>query len=413
MKRQLLRILIPAMLLGCAAGAHAQGQVSNNIVKIGVLTDMSGVYADLAGAGSVRAADMAIEDFSKNRSILGKKIELTFSDSQNKPDIASARARTWFDTENVDVIVDLPATNVALAVMHVAEQANKITLLSSPGSQSLTDEHCNANNVHWMYDTYALSVGTANALSQSGGKTWFYITADYAFGAALENDSKAVVLANGGKVVGSARVPFPNVSGDFSSYLLSAQASNAEVIALALAGVDMMNAVRQAAEFQVASGGRIVAPLLITISDVHGLGLEAAQGLQLTSGFYWAQDAEAEAWSRRFFEKEKRMPTMIQAGVYSAVLNYLRAVEAAGTDETSAVMKQLKSMPINDPVIRDGRIRANGRLVHDMMLVQVKAPAESVKPWDYFTVKERIPGEKAFQPVSASKCPLLKQSNRE
>lgn len=410
MKRKLLGSLIGAALLGFAAGAQAQAKITDDIVKIAVLTDLSGVYSDLSGTGSVLAARMAIEEFAKDKKILGKNIELIFADTQNKPDVAATQAREWYDKDKVDVIVDLVATNVALAVLEVGKQKNKITLISGAASLPITNENCTATNVHWMYDTYALSVGTGKALVKQGGDTWFFITADYAFGANLEKDTTAVVLANGGKVLGSVKHPFPNSSGDFSSFLLKAQASKAKVIGLANAGGDVINTVKQAAEFGVGTGkGQTLAPLLMFLTDIHSLGLKTAQGMILTEGFYWDQDDKARAWSKRYFEVQKRMPTMIQAGVYSAVLNYLKAIKAAGTDETGAVMKQLKSMPIEDAVIRNGRIRADGRLVHDMFLLQVKKPSESKSPWDYYNIKARIPGDDAFLPVSQSKCPLLKK----
>jgi len=409
MKPKLLNSLICTALLGFAAGAQAQAKISDDIVKIAVLTDLSGVYSDLSGSGSLLAARMAIEDFAKDKKVLGKNIELISADTQNKADVAATQAREWYDKDKVDVIVDLAASNVALAVLEVGKQKNKITLISTAASLPITNENCTATNVHWMYDTYAVSAGTGKALVKQGGDSWFFITADYAFGANLEKDTTAVVLANGGKVLGSVRHPFPNSSGDFSSFLLKAQASKAKVIGLANAGGDVINTVKQAAEFGIGSGGQILAPLLMFITDIHSLGLKTAQGMVLTEGFYWDQDEKARVWSKRYFESMKRMPTMIQAGVYSSVLNYLKAVKAAGTDATAAVMKQLKSMPIEDAVIRNGRIREDGRLVHDMLLLQVKKPSESKAPWDYYTIKARIPGDDAFLPLSQSKCPLVKK----
>jgi branched-chain amino acid transport system substrate-binding protein len=409
MKRKLSTSLVCAALAGFAGLAQAQAKISDDVVKIGVLTDLSGIYSDLSGPGSVLAARMAIEDFAKDGKVLGKPIELVSADTQNKPDVASTQARRWWDQEKVDAIVDVVATNVALAILELGKQKNKITLMSGPASLPITNENCTATNVHWMYDTYALSVGTGNALVKQGGKSWFFITADYAFGANLEKDTTAVVLANGGKVLGTIKHPFPNSSGDFSSFLLKAQASKAEVIALANAGGDVINTVKQAAEFGITSGGQKLAPLLMFLTDIHSLGLKAAQGMYLTEGFYWDQDDAARAWSQRFFERHKRMPTMIQAGVYSAVLNYLRAIQAARSDETATVMTQLKSMPIEDPVIRKGKIREDGRLVHDMLLLQVKKPSESKAPWDYYHVRAWIPGDEAFQPLSMSRCPLVKK----
>ncbi len=410
--RNTLTTLKPLRLTAMAAAllastTIAQAQVSDDVVRIGVLTDLSNIYSDLAGQGSVLAAKMAVEDFSKDGMVLGKKIEVISADHQNKADIAANKAREWYDKDKVDVIVDLVATNTALAAMEVGEQKNKITLVSGAGSLPITNEKCTATNVHWMYDTHALSVGTAKALVKQGKKNWFFLAADYAFGAALERDATEVIKKNGGTVVGSVKHPFPN--SDFSSFLLKAQASKADVIALANAGNDTINSVKQASEFGIMGSKQVVAPLLMFISDIHSLGLKTAQGMYLTEGFYWDQDEKARQWSRRFFERHKKMPTMAQAGTYSSVLNYLRAVAAAKTDETAPVMKQLKTMTISDPVIGKGKIREDGRLVHDMLLLQVKTPKESTTPWDYYKVMATIPGDEAFLPLSESKCKLVKK----
>jgi branched-chain amino acid transport system substrate-binding protein len=407
MKRKLLSALIGLAMLPLAAGALAQSKVSDDVVKIGVLTDLSGLYSDLAGLGSVLAANMAVEDFAKDHMVLGKKIEIVSADTQNKPDVAANKAREWYDKDKVDVIVDLVATNVALAVMEVADQKKKISMVSGAASTPITNDKCTPVNVHWMYDTYALSVGTADAVVAQGGKTWFFITADYAFGHALEKDASAVVVAKGGQVVGSVKHPFPG--SDFSSFLLKAQASKAQIIALANAGSDTINSVKQAAEFGITAGGQKIVPLLMFITDIHSIGLKTAQGMLLTEGFYWDQNDATRAWSKRFFEKHKKMPTMVHAGVYGSVLHYLKAVKAAGTDDTMAVMAKMREMPVSDPLVGKGKIREDGRMVHDMLLLEVKKPSESKTPWDYYNVKAVIPGDQAFQPLSKSTCKLVRK----
>ena len=404
MKRKLLSTLIAVMATGVTGVSVAQQKVSDDIVKIGVLTDLSGSYSDVAGPGAVIAAKMAIADFSKDGTVLGKKIELISADHQLKADIAANKAREWYDKEKVDVITELVSTNAALAAMEVAEQKNKITLVSGAASLPITNEKCTPVNVHWTYDTYALSNGTAKAVVKNGKKTWFFISADYAFGAALERDATAVINANGGKVVGSIKHPFP--SSDFSSFLLKAQASKAEVIALANAGQDTINSVKQASEFGIAGSKQTIVPLLMFISDVHSLGTKAAQGMYLTEAFYWNRDDKTRAFSKRFFEQHKKMPTSVQAGTYSSVLNYLKAVQAAGTDDTAAVMKQLKTMNIDDGLFK-GKIRADGKFEHDMYLVEVKKPDEVKTPWDYYHVRATIPAAEATQPLSQSKCKLV------
>jgi branched-chain amino acid transport system substrate-binding protein len=384
--------------------AQAGSKVSGDVVKIGVLTDLSGTYSDLAGPGSVIAAKMAVADFSKDGTVLGKKIEIVSADHQNKADIAANKAREWYDKDNVDVIVDLVSTNTALAVMEVAEQKNKMTLISGAGSTAITNEKCTPVNVHWTYDTYGLANGTAKAVVKQGKKNWYFITADYAFGTALENDASNVVKSSGGKVVGVSKHPFPN--SDFSSYLLKAQASGADVVALANAGQDTINTVKQASEFGI-NKKQTVVPLLMFISDVHSLGLNTAQGMYLTEGFYWDKDDKTRAFSKRFFEQHKRMPTMVQAGVYSAVLNYLKAVQAAGTDDTQAVMKVLKSTTIDDGLFK-GKIRADGKFDHEMYLLEVKKPSDAKSPWDYYNVRAVIPAADSSIPLSQSKCKLVK-----
>ena len=405
MKRKWLCALIFAVLVAhVSATAGAATKVSDGVVKIGVLTDMSGTYSDLAGPGSLAAVQMAVADFIA-REKPDFKIEVISADHQNKGDIAAIKAREWIDTEKVDVIVDLVTTSTALAVMKVAKEKNRITIVSGAGSTPITNEQCTDTNVHWTYDTYAMAVGTGKAVVKQGGKTWFFLTADYAFGKALEKDTTAVVLEEGGKVLGHVLHPFP--AQDFSSFLLQAQASGAQVIGLANAGNDTINAIKQAAEFGI-TPKQTLAGLLMFLSDVHSLGLKATQGMYLTTGFYWDRNDETRAWSKRFFEKRNRMPTMVHAGDYSAVYHYLKAVKAVGNDEAKAVMAKMKATPINDFFAKNGKIRVDGRMVHDMYLAQVKKPEESKYPWDYYNIRQVIPADQAFLPLSKSKCPLVK-----
>jgi branched-chain amino acid transport system substrate-binding protein len=385
--------------------AGAPGNISDGVVKIAVLTDLSGLYSDLAGSGAVLATQMAIDDF-KAQAKPNFKIEMISADHQNKGDISANKAREWFDTQQVDVIVDLVTTSTALAVMKVANEKKKITLVSGAASTPITNEECTATNVHWTYDTYALANGTGKTVVEQGGDTWYFLTADYKFGHSLENDTSEVVKKNGGKVLGSVRHPFPGT--DFSSFLLQAQASGAEVIGLANAGTDTTNSIKQAAEFGI-TPKQSLAGLLMFISDVHALGLKATQGMYLTTGFYWDRNDDTRAWSKRFFEKQQRMPTMVQAGDYSAVMHYLKAVQAAGSDDAAAVMKQMKATPVKDFFAENGKIRDDGRMVHDMYLVQVKKPEESKYDWDYYHIRQVIPGDQAFQPLEQSKCPLVKK----
>ncbi|RJG03015.1 ABC transporter substrate-binding protein [Noviherbaspirillum sedimenti] len=400
-----LRKISLAVTLAVAGMASASAQVSNDVVKIGVLTDLSGLYSDLSGQGSIIAAKMAIEDFGKT--VLGKPIEIVTADSLNKADVAASKAREWVDQQNVDVLMDLVPTNVALAVMEVAQQKNKLAIVVGSASSTITNDKCNANSSHWMYDTYSSSVGTGKALVKRGADSWFFLTADYAFGKSLEKDVSDVVTGAGGKVLGSVKHPL-NAS-DFSSFLLQAQNSKAKVIGLANAGGDTVNAVKQAGEFGIAAKGQLVAPLLMFISDVHSIGLNYSQGMYLTEGFYWDLNDETRAWSKRFFSAHKRMPTMAQAGMYSAVLHYLKSVKAAGTDETAAVNKKMRELPISDVVIPKGKLREDGRVVHDMLLLQVKKPSESKAPWDYYKVIGTVPGDEAFRPLAQSNCPLVKK----
>jgi branched-chain amino acid transport system substrate-binding protein len=404
------KMLAAMMALGFAAGAQAQSRpadaISNDVVKIGLLLDMSSLYADITGTGSVAAAQMAIEDFGGK--VLGKPVELVHADHQNKADIAASRAREWYDRDKVDAILDVAASGPALAVVPIAKEKNRIAVFSGPGSARLTNDACTAVTVHYAYDTYALANSTARAVVKNGGDTWFFLTADYTFGTTLEKDASDVIRANGARVLGSVRHPL-NAS-DFSSFLVQAQGSGAKVIGLANAGGDTISAIKAAREFGLTTSGKqSLAGLLVYINDVHTLGLEAAQGMLLTTGFYWDHDEESRKWARRFFEKTKKMPNMSQAGLYSSVMHYLKAVKAAGTDETGAVMQKMREMPINDMFAKNGRIREDGRMVHDMYLYQVKKPSESKSPWDYYKLVSTIPGEQAFQPLSASACPLVKK----
>jgi branched-chain amino acid transport system substrate-binding protein len=398
-----LRTLLLGAAGACilAGGAAAQG-FQNDGVKIGVLTDMSGTYSDIAGQGSVVAAQMAIEDFGKQ--INGKAVEVVSADHQNKADISSATARQWYDADGVDAIFDLVTSATALAVREVAREKGKIDVVSGAATTALTGKACSPTGFHWAYDTAALANGTGGATVKNGGDTWFFITADYAFGHALEADTTAVIEKNGGKVLGSVRHPFPN--SDFSSFLLQAQASGAKVIGLANAGQDTTNAIKQAAEFGIVESGQSLASLLMFISDVHSLGLPAAQGLLLTTGYYWDLDDESRPFAKRFFDKTGKMPTMVHAGVYSSVLHYLKAVEAAGTDDGKTVAAKMHEMPVDDFFARNGDLRVDGRLVHDMYLARVKKPDESKYPWDYFEIVATIPGDQAYKPLSKD-CPLV------
>jgi branched-chain amino acid transport system substrate-binding protein len=385
---KLNRISAALFAIGMIGAAQAQTKVSDDVVKIGVLTDLSGVYSDLAGNGSVIAARMAAEEMGNK--VLGKPVEVVSADHQNKPDVAANLAREWFDQGKVDMITDFPTASTALAVMEIAKQKNRVTMPSAGLSTAILGEKCSPLNAQWTTNTYALAAGTARALVKEGKKSWYFIT--------------AVIQENGGNVVGVSRHPFPG--NDFSSFLLKAQASKADVIALANAGNDTVNAVKQANEFGI-NKKQIVAPLLTYISDVHSMGLAKAQGMYLTEAFYWDYDDASRAWAQKFFEKAKKMPTASQAGVYSATLSYLKAIEAAGTDDAPAVMAKLREMTINDAVIRNGKLRADGALVHDMLLLQVKTPKESKAPWDYYNVKSVLKGEDVF-PKPQAACSLNK-----
>ena len=394
-----------AWILALAGTAWAEDGISNGVVRIGLILDMSGLYADITGQGSVEAARMAVEDFGGK--VLGKPVEIVYADHQNKPDIAAAKAREWFDDQQVDAIMDVAASATALAAIEVAKTKNKIVVLNGPGAVRITNEACSPVSVHWAYDTYALAHGTGLATVKAGYDSWFFITADYAFGQDLERDTAEVVKASGGKVLGNVRVPLN--TPDFSSYLLQAQSSKAKVIGLANAGADTTNAIKQASEFGIVQGGQKLAGLLVYINDVHALGLKTAQGLVLTEAFYWDMNDDTRAFSKRFFARTQRMPNMSQTGVYSATLHYLKAVQAAGTDATEPVMRTMKATPVNDVFAKNGRIREDGRMVHDMYLFEVKKPEESKAPWDYYKLVATIPADEAFQPLTQSRCPLVKK----
>src|SRR6202522_325907 len=381
-----------------AAPASAQG------VKIGILNDQSGVYADYGGKNSVEAARMAIEDFGG--SVLGEKIEMVTADHQNKPDLATSIARRWYDVEGVDMITELTTSSVALAVQQLSGEKKKIDIVVGAATSRITGDACTPYGFHWAFDTHALAVGTGGALVKAGGDTWFFMTADYAFGYALEKDTSEIVTANGGKVLGSVRVPLN--SSDFSSFLLQAQSSKAKIIGLANAGLDTTNSIKQAAEFGIVKGGQKLAGLLMTLAEVHGLGLEAAQGLVLTEGFYWDQNDKTRAFSERFFKRTGRMPNMIQAGTYSATLQYLKAVKAAGTKDSDAVAKKLKELPVGDAVTSHGHVQANGRMVSDLYLFEVKKPSESKRDWEFYNLLATVRGDTAYPSAANSGCPLTK-----
>jgi branched-chain amino acid transport system substrate-binding protein len=386
-------------------GGAAQAEISGNAVKIGVMNDQSGLYADLAGQGSVEAARMAVEDFGDGPD--GASIEVLSADHQNKPDVGSNVVREWIDVDGVDVIVDVPTSSVALAVTEITREKNRVFLVSGAATTELTGAACSPTTIHWAYDTYALAVGTGRAMVQEGGDSWFFITADYAFGHQLEEDTANVVKEEGGEVLGAVRHPLS--TADFSSYLLQAQGSGAKVIGLANAGTDTTNAIKQAHEFGITQAGQQLASLLMFLTDINALGLEVAQGLVMTTGFYWDMNDQTREWSQRFNERVGQMPTMVQAGVYSAVSHYLQAIQEIGSDEAMAVVEQMKATPVNDFFAPNGKIRADGRMVHDMYLAEVKSPDESEGQWDYLEIRRTIPGDEAFLPLEESACPTVNQ----
>jgi branched-chain amino acid transport system substrate-binding protein len=389
--------------LGVTGAARAQ--ISDDVVKFGVLTDMSSLYSDATGKGSLIAAQMAAADFGGK--VNGKPIEVIGADHLNKPDVGANIARTWYDNDKVDVILDVPTSSIALAVQQITREKDKVFLMSGPGSSDLTGPACSPNGIHWTYDTYALANVNGKAQVQRGNDTWFFVTADYAFGHALERDTADVVKTNGGKVLGQVRVPLN--TADFSSFLLQAQGSKAKVVGLANAGGDTQTAIKQAAEFGIVQGGQKLAALLFQITDTHSLGLKTAQGLTLTEGFYWDMDDESRAFGKKFLEKAGHMPTMIQAGVYSSVMHYLKAVDATGTDAAKTVVAKMKATPVNDFFAKNGKIREDGRMVHDMYLMEVKKPDESKGDWDVYKLLATVPGEQAYRPLDQGGCPLVKK----
>jgi len=399
------RSLLALAVAGTLATGAAQAQISDNVIKIGVLSDMSSLYTDLAGAGSVVAARMAVEDSGIEKR--GYKVEFVSADHQNKPDVGSSIARQWYDVDKVDVIVDVPNSGVALAVNQITKEKGKVFLANGPASSDLTGKQCSPNTVHWTYDTWMLAHGTGSAIVKNGGDTWFFVTADYAFGHALERDTAAVVTASGGKVLGSVKVPLNNQ--DFSSFLLQAQQSKAKIIGLANAGGDTTNSIKQAAEFGIVKGGQKLAGLLVFLTDVHALGLQTAQGLTITTTFYWDQNDATRAFTKRFAERDKGIhPTMVHAGVYASVLHYLKAVEALKSDDGTKVVAKMKEMPTDDPLFGKGTIRVDGRKIHPAYLVEVKKPSESKGPWDYYAIKATIPADQAFRPLKDGECSLVK-----
>jgi branched-chain amino acid transport system substrate-binding protein len=401
---------IKELLTGAAAvalvAAPASAEMTGNVIKIGVLNDQSSLYADLSGQGSVVAARMAIEDFGG--SVNGVPVEVVSADHQNKPDVGSNIARQWYDVEGVDVIVDVPNSAVALAVNEVTREKNKAFLNSGAATSALTGDKCSPNTVHWTYDTWALANGTGRAVVQTGGDSWFFLTADYAFGHALEKDTSEVVKENGGTVVGAVRHPLN--TADFSSFLLQAQSSGAEVVGLANAGGDTTNSIKQASEFGIVASGQQLAALLLFLTDVHALGLPVAQGLTFTEAFYWDQNEKTRAFAEKFAPQYRGIhPTMVHAGVYAATLHYLKALAALGSDgDGAAVVAKMKELPTDDPLFGQGTIREDGRKIHDMYLFQVKTPEESKGEWDYYTLRSTIPAAEAFRPLEEGGCPLVK-----
>ncbi len=393
-----------ALLLGSAVGAQPAAKLSDGRVRLGVLTDMSGVYSDLAGPGSLLAAQMAVEDFGGK--VRGAAIDIVSADHQNKTDLAANTARQWFDTQQVDAIFDLVSSPVSLAVMEIARQKNKVAFVNGSGTTRITNDSCNANTVHTSWDAYSQSYSLVNAMARQGGDTWFFVTLDNAGGQSVEHDGMEAVKAAGGKVVGSVR--FPLNTADFSSFVLQAQASKAKVIGLIASGADTVNAVKAINEFGLTKQQKVVA-MVTFLPEIHSLGLEAAQGLILNEAFYWDTNAATRKFSERFFAKTRRMPDAVHAGVYSSVTHYLQAVQGVGTDEAVAVMKKMKTTSVNDFYANGGTIREDGRMVFGMHLVQVKKPAESKKPWDYYNVLATIPAAQAFQPLSKSSCNLVKK----
>jgi len=394
--------LVTALLASTAISNAAE--LSGGVVKIGVLNDQSGTYSDFGGKGSVAAAEIAIEEF--NPSAKGIKVELISADHQTKPDVASAIARKWYETEQVDAIADLTGSSVAIAINNMARDLKKITLMTGPGTTALTNKECSPTGFHWGWDTYSQSVSSASALLDKGYKDWFILSADYAFGHQMVADLSRVVTEKGGKIVGSVKHPLGTM--DFSSFLLQAQSSGAQLIALANGGSDTVNALKQAADFGIAQNGQALAGMVVVMSDVKALGLQSAQGLTFATSYYWDRDERSRAFAKKFIERRGVMPGMIHAATYSAVLHYLKAIEAAGTDDATAVAAKMRDMPVNDDFTQTGKIRADGRMITDMYLVQVKSPKDSKSEWDYFDILSTIPAEQTAAPLSQTTCPTAK-----
>jgi len=396
---------VAAALLIAATVQPGNAQISDDVVKIGVLTDLSGPASDATGAGSVAAAEMAVADFGGK--VAGKPIEVISANHQLKPDIGAQIARQWYDEEKVDLILDVPVSAVGLAVQEVSRQKQKLFITHSTGTSDFTGKFCSPYAMQWVFDTYALATGTAREVTQRGGKSWFFITADYAFGHSLERDASKVIEEAGGKVIGSVRHPF--ATPDLSSFVLQAQASKAKIVGIASGPPDNVNNIKLGGEFGLFQGGQQMAGLLILITDIHALGLRAAQGLLLTTSFYWDMDDDTRSWSRRYFAKLNKMPTMWQAGVYSSVMHYLKAVQATGTDEPLKVAAKMRELPIEDFFARHGKLRPDGLMIHDLVLVEVKKPEESKYPWDYYKILATIPGDAAFPPPDPEACALAKK----
>ncbi|MCW4148216.1 ABC transporter substrate-binding protein [Halomonas sp. 18H] len=401
--KQTLACCVAAAAATSLMASNAQAQMSDDEVRIGYLADMSGTYRDLAGPGGLTAMEMAVEDFGG--SVNGAPIVISSADDRNSADVGANTVRGWIDEDNVDMVGGLVASSVSIAVSNVIEENDGLAIVSGSAASSITNEHCTPNHIHWVYDTYPLANGTAKAVVDQGGDSWFMLTADYAFGHALEADVTSVVEANGGEIVGGVRHPFP--TNDFSSYILQAQGSGAKIVGLANAGSDTVNAITTASQFGLTQSGQQLAGLLIFLNDVHALGLEATQNLLLTTGWYWDMDDQSREWAERYYAEEERMPTMVQAGIYSSTMHYLKAVEAAGTDDPETVRAQMAEMPIDDFFARNGRIREDGRMIHDMYLAQVKTPEESTGEWDLYEILSTIPAEEAYRPLSESQCELV------
>ena len=403
MKRKRLSSLIAG--IGLVVAGAAQAQISDNVVRIGVMNDMSGVYADIGGPGSVLAAKMAVEDYMKaTKSSL--KVDVVSADHQNKPDVGSSVARKWYDTDGVDMIIDVPTSSVGLAINEVTKEKGKAHINTGSATSDLTGKACSPNTVHWLYDTWMLAHGTGSAVVKSGGDSWFFLTADYAFGHALERDTSEVIKASGGKILGSVKVPLN--TQDFSSFLLQAQSSKAKIVGLANAGGDTINSIKQAAEFGIVKGGQKLAGLLVFLPDVHGLGLNTAQGLQITESWYWDLNDASRAWAKRFAAQHGgKYPSSDHAGVYSGVLHYLKAIDAAKTDDGTKVVAKMKELPTDDPLFGKGQVRADGRKTHPVYLFEVKKPSESKGAYDYYKVVQTIPADQAFRPMDQGNCPLV------